>query len=77
MNRPMFLTGATALLATVGVLSLGEVRGASCAGCAAPMTQQPVALLPGDSGPCTTVVTSLLPDGGAATSFTTCNFTGK
>jgi hypothetical protein len=36
MNRPMFLTGATALLATVGVLSLGEVRGASCAGCAAP-----------------------------------------
>jgi hypothetical protein len=45
MNRPIALTGATILLATVGVLSLGEVRGASCSGCAAP-TPPPVVVDP-------------------------------
>lgn len=66
---------AGVLLAAFLGLAYVAWPGVGCSGCSA--LKPSVALLPGDSGPCTTVVTSLLADGGVTTSFTPCNFTGK
>lgn len=57
---------ACALLATPALCA--------CSGCAE--TTQ-TALLPGDSGPCTTINETALPDGGYVTTLVPCNFQGK
>lgn len=47
----------------------------ACSGCTPPTSPAP--LLPGDSGPCTTVLATRLADGGVTTALAPCDFEGN